>query len=75
MPFWLTAQFARNRAVAFAVMDLADEVAIMSYRTHLEELREWPRTPCAMRIWPASRCGWEWRRGCCRWRNMSGCSE
>ncbi|HXV69674.1 MAG TPA: hypothetical protein VD738_12205, partial [Nitrospira sp.] len=39
MPFWLTAQSIHNRAVAFAVMDLADEVAIMSYRTDLEELR------------------------------------
>lgn len=40
MPFWLTSQQARNRAVAFAAMDLADEVAIMSYRTDLAELRD-----------------------------------
>ncbi len=40
MPFWLTSQFAGNRAVAFATMDLADEVALMSYRTDPEELRE-----------------------------------
>lgn len=40
MPFWLTSQTTRNRAVAFAAMDLADEVAIMSYRTDLAELRD-----------------------------------
>jgi hypothetical protein len=40
MPFWLTSQTVRNRTVAFAAMDLADEVAIMSYRTDLAELRE-----------------------------------
>lgn len=40
MPFWLTSQFTGNRAVAFAVMDLADEVALMSYRTDPDELRE-----------------------------------
>jgi len=40
MPFWLTSQTARNRTVAFAAMDLADEVAIMSYRTDPEELRD-----------------------------------
>jgi cellulose synthase/poly-beta-1,6-N-acetylglucosamine synthase-like glycosyltransferase len=40
MPFWLTSQTAHNRAVAFAAMDLADEVAIMSYRTDLAELRD-----------------------------------
>ncbi len=39
MPFWLTSQFVGNKAVAFAVMDLADEVALMSYRTDLDELR------------------------------------
>lgn len=39
MPFWLTSQALRNRSVAFAAMDLADEVAIMSYRTDLAELR------------------------------------
>ena len=40
MPFWLTSQTTRNRTVAFAAMDLADEVAIMSYRTDLAELRD-----------------------------------
>ena len=40
MPFWLTSQTVHNRAVAFAAMDLADEVAIMSYRTDLSELRD-----------------------------------
>jgi len=40
MPFWLTSKTARNRPVAFAAMDLADEVAIMSYRTDLAELRD-----------------------------------
>jgi hypothetical protein len=39
MPFWLTAQLLRGRPVAFAVMDRADEVAIMSYRTDLNALR------------------------------------
>lgn len=40
MPFWLTSLPLGNRAVAFAAIDVADEVAIMSYRTDLEELRE-----------------------------------
>jgi hypothetical protein len=40
MPFWLTSQTAHDRAVAFSAMDLADEVAIMSYRTELSELRD-----------------------------------
>lgn len=40
MPFWLTSQTVSSRAVAFAAMDLADEVAIMSYRTELVELRD-----------------------------------
>jgi hypothetical protein len=39
MPFWFTSQRVRGRPVAFAVMDLADEVAVMSYRTDLDELQ------------------------------------
>lgn len=39
IPFWFTAQTLRGRPVAFAVMDRADEVAVMSYRTEIDELR------------------------------------
>ena len=39
MPFWLTSIVAQGRSVGFSVMELADEVAIMSYRTDLEELQ------------------------------------
>lgn len=38
MPFWLTSKIVNGRPVAFSVMDRADEVAIMSYRTDLDEL-------------------------------------
>ncbi|HKA52567.1 MAG TPA: hypothetical protein VKJ47_02795 [Candidatus Binatia bacterium] len=40
MPFWFTSQMVKDRPVAFAVMDRADEVAVMSYRTDVRELHE-----------------------------------
>ena len=38
MPFWFTSTIHQRRPIAFAVMDAADEVAVMSYRTDVEEL-------------------------------------
>jgi hypothetical protein len=38
IPFWFSSQKVNERAVAFAVMDRADEVTIMSYRTDSSEL-------------------------------------
>ena len=40
VPFWLTAKTVGGRPLGFAVMDRADEVAVMSYRTILDELEE-----------------------------------
>lgn len=39
MPFWFAAVREAGRPVAFAVMDLVEEVAVMSYRTDLDELQ------------------------------------
>ncbi|MGE4090792.1 MAG: hypothetical protein AB7G75_08115 [Candidatus Binatia bacterium] len=39
MPFWFSSQKVSGRPVAFSVMDRADEVALMSYRTDVDELR------------------------------------
>lgn len=39
IPFWLTSITVNGRPLAFAVMDRADEVAVMSYRTDLEAVR------------------------------------
>jgi hypothetical protein len=39
IPFWFTSQMARDRPVAFSVMDRVDEVAVMTYRTDGAELR------------------------------------
>lgn len=39
MPFWFTSQTVNDRPVAFSVMDRVDEVAVMSYRTDVEEVR------------------------------------
>jgi len=39
MPFWFTSQVARDRPVAFSVMDRVDEVAVMTYRTDVAELQ------------------------------------
>ncbi|MDH5668520.1 MAG: hypothetical protein OEY86_10960, partial [Nitrospira sp.] len=38
VPFWLTGKTVGGRPLGFAVMDRADDVAVMSYRTSLEEL-------------------------------------
>lgn len=38
MPFWFTSKTVNGRPIAFSVMDRVDEVAIMSYRTDLNEL-------------------------------------
>jgi hypothetical protein len=40
MPFWFSDKTARDRPLAFQIMDRADEVAVMSYRTDLEELED-----------------------------------
>ena len=38
MPFWFTSKMVNGRPVAFSVMDLAQEVVIMSYRTTVHEV-------------------------------------
>jgi hypothetical protein len=38
IPFWFASTIHRQRPLAFLVMDLADEVAVMSYRTDVDEL-------------------------------------
>lgn len=38
IPFWFTSTIHRNRPLAFTVVDRVDEVAVMSYRTDVEEL-------------------------------------
>ncbi len=40
IPFWLTSLTIGGRPLAYAVMDRVDEVAVMSYRTNLEELKD-----------------------------------
>lgn len=40
MPFWLATPTVGGRPLAYAVMDLADEVAVMSYRTDLDEVQD-----------------------------------
>lgn len=39
IPFWFTSQTVKGRPVGFSVMDRADDVAVMSYRTDVNELR------------------------------------
>ncbi|MFO0775958.1 MAG: hypothetical protein U0172_14965 [Nitrospiraceae bacterium] len=39
MPFWFSAVREGGRPVAFVVLDMVDDVAIMSYRTDVDELR------------------------------------
>ncbi|MBK7418312.1 MAG: hypothetical protein KA240_08430 [Nitrospira sp.] len=39
-PFWLATPTVGGRPLAFAVMDLVDEVAVMSYRTDLDEVQD-----------------------------------
>lgn len=38
IPFWLTSLTLAGRPLAYAVMDRVDEIAVMSYRTNLDEL-------------------------------------
>ncbi len=38
MPFWFASTIHQRRPIAFTVMDEADDVAVMSYRTDVEEL-------------------------------------
>ena len=40
MPFWFSDKTARERPLAFQIMNRVDEVAVMSYRTDLEELED-----------------------------------
>lgn len=40
IPFWLASPTLAGRPLAYAVMDRADEVAVMSYRTDLDEVQE-----------------------------------
>ncbi|HRI39122.1 MAG TPA: hypothetical protein PLO50_11230, partial [Nitrospira sp.] len=38
IPFWFSSTIHRQRPLAFSVMDRVDEVAVMSYRTDVDEL-------------------------------------
>jgi hypothetical protein len=38
IPFWFASTIHRQRPLAFSVMDRVDEVAVMSYRTDVDEL-------------------------------------
>lgn len=40
IPFWLVSPAIDGRPLAYAVMDRADEVAVMSYRTDVDEVQE-----------------------------------
>jgi hypothetical protein len=40
MPFWFSAKTAHNRPLDFEVMDRVDEVALMSYRTDVDDLQD-----------------------------------
>ncbi|HTK86281.1 MAG TPA: hypothetical protein VL329_01050 [Nitrospiraceae bacterium] len=40
MPFWFSAKTVHNRPLDFELMDRVDEVAVMSYRTDLDDLRD-----------------------------------
>ncbi len=40
IPFWLAAPTLAGRPLAYAVMDRVDEVAVMSYRTDLDEVQD-----------------------------------
>ncbi len=40
IPFWLTTPTIHGRPLSYAVMDIADEVAVMSYRTDLDEVQD-----------------------------------
>lgn len=39
MPFWFTSPTVQGRPIAYSVIDRVDEVAIMSYRTELDEIQ------------------------------------
>jgi hypothetical protein len=39
MPFWFTSLAVQGRPIAYSVIDRVDEVAIMSYRTELDEIQ------------------------------------
>lgn len=39
IPFWFASQTVKGRPVGFSVMDRVDDVAVMSYRTDVNELR------------------------------------
>lgn len=39
MPFWFTSPTIQGRPIAYSVMDRVDEVAIMSYRTEIDEIQ------------------------------------
>ena len=38
MPFWFTSPTVQGRPIAYSVIDRVDEVAIMSYRTEIDEI-------------------------------------
>ena len=38
IPFWFTSRTVQGRPIAYSVIDRADEVAIMSYRTEIDEI-------------------------------------
>lgn len=40
IPFWLASPTIAGRPLAYAVMDRADEVAVMSYRTDVDEVQD-----------------------------------
>ena len=39
MPFWFTSTTVQGRPIAYSVIDRVDEVAIMSYRTKIDEIQ------------------------------------
>ena len=39
MPFWFTAPTVQGRPIAYSVIDRVDEVAIMTYRTEIDEIQ------------------------------------
>lgn len=39
MPFWFTSPTVQGRPIAYSVIDRVDEVAIMSYRTEIDEIQ------------------------------------
>ena len=39
MPFWFTSRTVQGRPIAYSVIDRVDEVAIMSYRTEIDDIQ------------------------------------